>query len=207
MVFSWMSTGSPDRLRSFDPFRIADLEYRMWVAYYLHRWTHLVAASVRLLWLGFGTDLARIVPGAWLMLRAVQSWAPFPDNDPDGAQARMRELYGLVRLRFGQPADPARAASLEIDWWQAHRRRQYALHPAETGDELVESVTRLYCYLFAQTEDAVRPAVAHRVRAMDLSDQWVLGGCRTDSPLLPLVRASLVRAYASLLAAAHHEER
>ena len=105
MVFSWMSTGSPDRLRSFDPFRIADLEYRMWVAYYLHRWTHLVAASVRLLWLGFGTDLARIVPGAWLMLRAVQSWAPFPDNDPDGAQARMRELYGLVRLRFGQPAD------------------------------------------------------------------------------------------------------
>ena len=56
-------------------------------------------ASVRLLGLGFGTDLARILQGAWLMLRAVQSWAPFPDNDPDGAQARMRELYA-VRLRF-----------------------------------------------------------------------------------------------------------
>jgi hypothetical protein len=130
-----------------------------------------------------------------------------PDNDPDGAQARMRALYLVVKLRFGQPADPALAASLEIDWWRAHRRRQHAPHPAEMGDELVESVTRLYCYLFAQTEDAVRPAVAHRVRAMDLSDQWVLGGCRTDSPLLPLVRASLVRAYASLLAAVHHEER
>jgi hypothetical protein len=60
----------------------------MWVAYYLRRWARLLVASVRLLWLGSGTDLTRILLGAWLMLRAVQSWAPFPDNDPDGAQAR-----------------------------------------------------------------------------------------------------------------------
>lgn len=207
MVFGRVSMGSPSGLRSFDPFRIADLEYQMWMAYYRRRWRNLLVASVRLLWLGFGTDLARILQGAWLMLRAVRLWAPFPDNDPDGAQARMRELYGLVKLRFGQPADPALAASLEIDWWRAHRRRQHAPHPAETGDELLESVTRLYCYLFGQAEDAVRPAAAHRVRAMDLSDQWVRGGCRTDSPLLPLVRAALVRAYTALLTAIHHEER
>jgi len=207
VIFGWMGVGSADGLRSFDPLRIADLEYRMWVAYYLRRWRNLLAASVRLLWLGFGADLARIVPGAWLMLRAVQAWAPFPDNDPDGAQARMRELYALVRLRFGQPADPAQAARLEIDWWRAHRRRQYASHPAETGDELADSLTRLYCYLFGETAAAVRPAAAHRVRAMDLSDQWVREGCRTDSPLLPLQRAALVRAYTALLAAVHHEQR
>ncbi len=177
----------------------------MWVAYYLRRWRNLVVASVSLLRMGFGADLTRILPGAWLMLRAVQSWAPFPHNDPDRAQARMRELYGLVRLRFGQPEDPARAASLEIDWWRAHRRRQYASHPAETGDDLVVSVTRLYCFLFGVASVAVRPAAVHRVRAMDLSDQWVREGCRTDSPLLPLERAALVRAYAALLAAVHHE--
>ena len=121
----------------------------------------------------------------------------------------MRELlYGLVRLRFGQPADPARAASLEIDWWRAHRRRQYAPHPpAETGDELVESVTRLYCYLFGETAAVVRPAAAHRVQAMDLSDQWVREGCRPTARCSPLERAALVRAYTALLAAVHHEER
>jgi len=207
VIFGWVSMASANGLRSFDPFRLAELEYRMWMAYYRRRWTYLLAASVKLLWLGFGTDLARILQGAWLMLRAVQLWAPFPDNDPDGAQARMRELYGLLRRRFGHPADPDRAASLEIDWWRAHRRRQYASHPAETGDELVDSVTRLYCYLFGETEAVVRPAVVHRVQAMDLSDQWVREGCRTDSPLLPLERAALVRAYAALLAAVHHEER
>ena len=33
----------------------------MWVAYYLRRWRNLLVASVRLLWLGFGADLARIL--------------------------------------------------------------------------------------------------------------------------------------------------
>jgi hypothetical protein len=190
----WVSMGSPGELRSFDPFRIADLEYRMWVAYYLRRWTHMLAASVRLLRLGFGTDLPRVLRGAWLTLRAVRLWAPFPDNDPDGAWACMHELYALVRHRFGEPADPARAASLEIDWWRAHRQRQYASDPAETGDELVDSVTRLYCYLFGEPEVVVRPAAVHRVQAMDLSDQWVREGCLPNSPLLPLERAALIRA-------------
>ena len=194
-------------LRSFDPLRIADLEYRMWVGYYLRRWTHVLAAAVRLLRLGFGTDLVGILQAAWLMLRAIQLWAPVPDNDPDGAQACMRELYALVRLRFGEPADPARAAALEIDWWRAHRKRQYSADPAGKSDELLESVIGLYCYLFGVTEAAVRPAAMHRVQAMDLSDQWVREGCRPDSLLLSYQRAALVRAYAALLAAIHHEER
>ena len=132
--------------------------------------------------------------------------APLAPSAGDFGQAAPAGLYALVRLRFGEPADPAQAASLEIDWWRAHRKRQYALHPAETGDELVESVTRLYSYLSGKTEAMVRQAAGHRVEAMDLSDQWVREGCPPDSPLLPLERAALVRAYAALLAAVHHEE-
>ena len=179
----------------------------MWVGYYLRRWTHVLAAGVKLLRLAFGTDLVQILQAARLMLRATQLWAPFPDNDPDGAQACMRELYALVRLRFGEPADPARAAALEIDWWRAHRERQYSADPAGKYDQLLESVIGLYCYLFGVTEAAVRPAAMHRVQAMDLSDQWVREGCLPDSLLLSYQRAALVRAYAALLAAIHHEER
>jgi len=42
---------------------------------------------------------------------------------------------------------------------------------------------------------------------MDLSDRWVREGCAHGGPLLPLEHAALVRAYAALLAAVHHEER
>jgi hypothetical protein len=203
----WVGMGSPSGPRSFDPFRIADLEYRMWVAYYLRRWSLVLAASVKLLLLGFGADWVQALRGARLMMRAVRLWAPVPDNDPDGAQACMRELYALIRLRFGEPADPAQAARLEIDWWRAHRKRQYSADPAETGDELVDSVTRLYSYLYGQLEAEVRPAAVYRVQAMDLSDRWVREGCPPDSPLLPLERAALVRAYSALLAAVHQHEK
>ena len=179
----------------------------MWVGYYQQRWTQVLAASVRLAWLGFGTDWVRTLQGAWLLLRAIQLWAPFPGNDPGGARACMRQLYALVKLRYGEPADPERAAVLEVDWWRVHRERQRSPDSAETSDELAESVTHLYCCVFGEAEGDVRPAAAHRARAMDLSDQWVREGCQPDSPLLPLEHAALVRAYAALLAAVHHDER
>jgi hypothetical protein len=72
------------------------------------------------------------------------------------------------------------------------------------GDELVDALTRLYAFLYREPEAEVRPAAAHRARAMDISDQWVADGCRADSPLLPLEHAALVRSYAALLAAVHH---
>jgi hypothetical protein len=178
----------------------------MWVAYYRRRWIQVLVTAVKLARLGFGMDWVLILQAAPLMLRAVLLWAPFPDNDPDGAQACLRELYTLIRLRFGEPADPERAASLELDWWRVHRERQHAADPAGTSDELVELVTRLYCCLFGEVEveAGVRPAAVYRVEAMDLSDQWVREGCRPGSLLLPLEHAALVRAYAALLAAVHH---
>jgi hypothetical protein len=198
------NTGSPSRLRSFDPVRIADLEYRMWVGYYQRRWLRVLAALVGLIRLGFGMDWVRTLHGAWLMLRASQLWAPLPDNDPDGARANMRRFYALVKLRYGEPADPARAAALEIDWWRVHRERQYSPDPTAPNDKLVDALTRLYCYLYGEPEDAVRPVAVNRAAAMDLSDQWLREGAQPDSPLLPLEHAALVRAYASLLAAVHH---
>jgi hypothetical protein len=196
--------GGPSRLRSFDPNRIADLEYRAWVGYYLRRWPQVLVASVGLVREGFGMDWVRTLHGAWLVLRANQLWAPLPDNDPDGARRCMRRFYALVRLTYGHPENPAEAARLEVDWWRAHRENQYATEPRSEGDALVESVTRLYSFLYREPDDSVRLAAAHRVRAMDLSDQWIAEGCDPASALLPLEHAALVRSYAALLAAVHH---
>jgi hypothetical protein len=113
----------------------------------------------------------------------------------------MRRFYALVRLTYGEPANPAKAAELEVGWWRAHREAQHG--QGATSDDLVEALTRLYCYLYDEPEDALRPAAVHRARAMDLSDQWVKEGCEPDSPLLPLEHAALVRAHAAMLAAVH----
>jgi hypothetical protein len=202
-------SAEPSRLRLFDPVRLADLEYRAWVGYYLRQWPRVLIASVGLVRVGFGLDWHRTLHGAWLVLRANQLWAPYPDNDPKRALACMRRFYALITLAYGEPANPAKAAELEVDWWRVHREGQHrdhsrAIEDTEPAEELVESLTRLYCYLYSEPEAALRPAAVHRARAMDLSDEWVRQGCRPDSGLLPMEHAALVRSYAALLAAVHH---
>jgi hypothetical protein len=211
---SGMGTGTvtreaaPTRLRSFDPGRVAAFEYQIWVGYYLRQWHRVLIASVGLVRVGFGMNWFRTLYGAWLVLRANQLWAPYPDNDPKRAMACMRRFYAMVGLAHGEPADPVKAAELEVDWWRVHREGQHRdgsdAIDAEPGEELVESLTRLYCHLYREPEAVLRPAAVHRARAMDLSDQWVRQGRKPDSELLAMEHAALVRCYAALLAAVHH---
>ncbi len=201
--------GTPSRLRSFDPVRLADLEYRVWVGYYRRQWPRVLAVSVGLVRVGFGLNWFRTLYGAWLVLRANQLWAPYPDNDPKRALACMRRFYRLIALVHGEPANPVKAAELEVDWWRVHREGQRqdglgATGDAEPAEDLVESLTRLYSYLYSEPEDALRPAAVQRALAMALSDQWVRDGCAPDSRLLALEHAALVRSYAALLTAVHH---
>ena len=145
--------------------------------------------------------LAEELRRSGLVLRANQLWAPSP-GDPDGARRCMSRFYGLLLLSHGEPADPVRAARLEVDWWAAHRAHQYD-EGSDTGP-LVTALARLWAYVYDAGEDAVIPAARHRARAMDISDRWVAAGCEPGSTLIAEERGELVRCYAALLTAVHH---
>ena len=68
------------------------------MTYYRREWVPFLRAAVRLTRYTFGLPWPQTLQGAWLVLRANQLWAPFPDNDPDGARARDAAL-----LRDGGP--------------------------------------------------------------------------------------------------------
>ena len=199
-----VNVGAPVRMRSFDPVRLAELEYRAWVGYYQRRWPQVLTASVGLIRVGFGLGWYRTLYGAWLVLRAIQLWAPDSGNDPVRAEACMRQFYGLVKLAHGEPASPARAAELEVAWWRVHREGQRSADGGDPAEELVASLASLYHYVYGEPEVTLRPAALERARAMGLTDRWVEEGCQPDSGLLRLVHATLVRSYTALLAAVHH---
>ena len=188
------------RLWSFDPVKVGNLETELWVTYYRRQWARFLVASLRVVHGTFGMDWFRTVHGAWLVLRANQLWAPNP-GDPDGARRCMGRFYALLLLTHGEPADPARAARLEVDWWAAHRAHQY--EEGSDAGPLVSALARLYAYVYGTAEEQVRPAAQHRARAMDISDRWVAAGCDPASPLIAEERAELVRCYAALLTAVH----
>jgi hypothetical protein len=206
--------GAPARHRSFDPRRVGTLERDAWVAYYEHRWLRLSVVSVVLVRAGFRMGTVGTFRGAWHVLRANQLWAPFPDNDAEGARRQMERFYRLVSARGDDAIDPAVAARLEVEWWRTHRSLQHAARGDEdergdrSGDrpvegDLVAALADLYSYAYGVDRADVEPAARERAAAMAISDRWVEEGCPAGSPHLQAEGAALVRSYAALLAVVH----
>jgi hypothetical protein len=184
---------------TFDPVALGDVECDAWVHYYRHEWVPFLRDSLGLVSEGFGLGPRRTLVGAWLVLRANQVWAPYPDNDPDAAREYMRRFYALVVADGGLDLDPVEAARREVQWWHIHRAHQREDQVTET--ELVDAVAHLYGYLYLVPEETVREAARLRVAAMALSDMWVDAGCSLTDHTLVEERRALIASYSALRAA------
>jgi hypothetical protein len=181
---------------------VGSLECDAWVSYYRREWPRFLRAAVLLTRHTFALPWASTIRGAWLVLRANQLWAPYPDNDPDGARRAMERFYLLVARHHCETFDPRRAAELEVEWWRVHREHQ---HDGAGSDArpLVNALAALYAYVYRVPESEVRTAAEQRALAMNHSDRWVSEGRDPHSPLIGDERAALVRSYSGLLAAVH----
>jgi hypothetical protein len=205
-------------MRSFAPHRLGRYECDAWVTYYRRDWARFLPASIGMVHEGFAMPVHRTLQGAYLVLRANQLWAPYPDNDAAGAEATMRSFYALVDRVHRIGIDPTEAARREVRWWAIHRELQHrpgagelagatgddtagAADAVEGAEELADALADLYAYVYDVAPDTVRPAGELRARAMVFSDLWVRQGCDLGSPLLVEELTCLVRSYGSLLAA------
>jgi hypothetical protein len=191
--------GSRPGPRSFDPVVLGNQEADAWASYYRHEWRRFLVAAVGMVGTGFGMGRVNTLLGAFHVLRANQLWAPYPDNDPDGARTSMRRFYALVASDHDLDIDPVRASELEVKWWRLHREYQH--DPGAEESALVQALVDLYAYVYSTEPESMRPAAASRVEAMDLSDAWVRAGCDPDDPLLAAERRALVASYTALRAA------
>ncbi len=184
--------------RAFDPVDLARMESAAWIGYYRREWGRVLAASVGLVRCGFRMPWPQTLWGAWLVLRANQLWAPYPDNDPDGARRLMKGFYDLAG-GVGGGFDSTKAARLEVEWWRVHRELQHQ----DGGDtaELGEAVAALYAYTYDTPIAGVRESGELRADAMRICDRWVANGCDMQDPLVPDMRRTLLRSYRSLKAA------
>jgi hypothetical protein len=191
--------GSRSGPRSFDPVALGNQETDAWASYYRREWRRFLVAAVGMVRTGFGMGRVKTLVGAFHVLRANQLWAPYPDNDPDGARTSMRRFYALVASDHDLDIDPVRASELEVEWWRLHREHQH--DPDMEERALVQALVDLYAYVYSTEREPMRLAAASRVEAMDLSDAWVQAGCDLDDPLLAAERRALVASYTALRAA------
>jgi len=154
----------------------------------------------------FGLSWRATIQCSWLVLRANQLWAPYPDNDPERSRRMMERFYRIVQQLYAEPFDPATAANLEVQWWRVHRDAQRSTRVSD-GPALADALARLYSHVYGVPERSVRPAAEQRALAMRCSDRWVSEGCHPDSTLINHERDALVRSYAALLEAVQSPQR
>ena len=176
-------------LRAFNPQRMAQRETEMWRDYYDKHYIQLfwdVYASSRSEFRFSPLDSVRIALAA---AHAAKLFQPTKSREEASVALPPLEVYyGL--LRKGAPADfdPAKAAQLELDWWQARREN---VAPSDYGKTIAEATSLIY----GAENPAVSESGALRAEAMAYRD--ARSGKMTDSDWRA-ISSQLATAYGKL---------
>lgn len=181
-------------IRNFDPQKVAHYEKENYVAYYQKDWLKLLRVSVGLVKETFALSLWQAIRGAYLVARAEIAFAPFPENDIAKAQAYMRRFYQMIKNIHHEDFDVARAAQLEVNWWNVHRK----LFGNPENGELIEALLNLYAEAYDISSAKLQDAARLRAMGMLYSDQWVDAGKPENSSLLMHEEDALLQSYVAL---------
>ena len=155
----------PRSLRRFEPARLADLEVRMWQAYYAKERVRLFGLLVTLLHEQYRYSWATAAVEGIHLARAA---ATFGDAH-GGYEAVLPDLeaaYARARSWTGAAFDPPAVARAELAWWVARRT------PGQNSAEQIGAlIAQEYALLYETTPENVAEPAFLRARAAALRDQ------------------------------------
>jgi len=174
-------------LRGFHPKEMARLETQMWRCYYAHNYAGLGWCLYRTCRDEYGFSPADSVR---LMIFAARAARFFQDsrNQTESSRALpdLEHYYALIQGRSGMTFNVARAADLELRWWQA--RRQFA-----TTEEYGRTVAELMGEIYQRQNADLQQAGQLRAQAMAYRDKR--GNGKMTNADWRHVRAQLSEAY------------
>ena len=158
-------------MRRFDPTRVADLELRMWQAYYVKERVRLFSLLVTMLHEQYRYSWATATTEALYLARAA---ATFGDLKGDYNQVLpdLEAAYEKARSWHDARFDPRAVARAELAWWVARR-----IPGQNTPDEVGLLIAEENAMLYEVPRDVVLDAAVLRATAGRLRDE---GGEQAD---------------------------
>lgn len=183
----WPRTG---HLRDFEPARVAQLETRMWRAYYERRYAALLRDLYVLSRAEYGFSPADSLAIAWYAARAAQVFQPTRSRtEAQEALPLLERYYGVLRARGGESFDVTEAARLELDWWQLRREK---VPPAVYGQVIAQTAV----VVFGTDNADLRRAGLLRAEMMQYRDER--SGGRMQEADWAHIGAQLTHSYTAL---------
>lgn len=179
----------PRTMRQFRPARLADLEVRMWQAYYAKERVRLFGLLVTLLREQYRYSWATASLEAFHLARAAATFGDLKGNYevvlPD-----LEAAYAKARSWTGASFDPQAVARAELAWWAARR---------VPGQNSPEQIGRLiadeYALLYETSPENVAAAALLRAQAAAIRD------AEAARPDWSRIERLLLASYDELLAA------
>jgi hypothetical protein len=176
----------PRTLRRFDPDRMADLELRMWKAYYAKERVRLFALLVTMLHEQNHYSWATAMHEGFFLARAAATFGDARANY-ERVLPDLESAYGIAQDWLHAGFDPPRVAHAELAWWVA-RRTPGQNSPERVGDLMADAFALLYEVPSARVETAA----LLRARAAALRD------AEAEQPDWPAVGRLLQESYRHL---------
>jgi hypothetical protein len=155
---------APRTLSQFEPARLADLELRMWQAYYAKENVRLFALLVTMMREQYHYSWATATREAFYLARAAAVFGNAPSNY-EQVLPDLETGYTIARDWLGASFDPPAVARAELAWWVA-RRMPGENSPEHVGDLIADA----YALLYETSPDAVRRSGRLRAQAAALRD-------------------------------------
>lgn len=130
-------------IKSFNPAATAQLDARMWQAYYSHNFMQLILLLVRLMHTQFGFSWAQSVRAAYYSGRAAAVFRKHSTAESyDRPLKDLEVFFAYVDKHAVESFDSTQVAERELHWWLVHRRpKQY---PESLEDALSAAMASLY---------------------------------------------------------------
>jgi hypothetical protein len=191
-IGSYLATATPSgprSIREFDSTRLADLELRMWQAYYAKENVRLFGLLVTLLREQYRYSWATAAREGFHLARAAARFGNARSNY-EAVLPDLEAAYGTARDWLNARFDPKAVAHAELAWWVARRI------PGQNGVAQVGGlIADEYAMLYEAPREAVLRAALLRAEAGALRDS------RAAQPDWNTIRRLLIESYAALDAA------
>jgi len=164
-AFALTPPRGPRSMRQFRPARLADLEVRMWQAYYAKERVRLFALLVTMLREQYHYSWAAASIEAFHLARAAATFGDLKVNY-DVVLPDLEAAYDRARSWTGAAFDPRAVARAELAWWAARR---------VPGQNSPEQIGRLiadeYGLLYETSPESVGAAALLRAKAAAIRDE------------------------------------
>jgi hypothetical protein len=179
----------PRSLRQFDPSTLAELEIRVWQAYYGKERIRLFGVLVTLVRNQYHYSWATAATEGFHLARAAAIFGDLK-ADYDSVLPDLEAAYAKAGMWTGASFDPHAVARAELAWWVA-RRLPGRNSPEQVGRLIADE----YALLYETTRENVAEAALLRAQAAALRD------AQAEGPDWDRIERLLLQSYRELQAA------